>query len=215
VLCNLLGKLVMEQALLEYLERLLGERVDAGDTISVSSTQRARIVGWLRDNGVPADVTRLNSNRITVSQLLTGEAFTAGAVEDKTISQSRANSSVEGNRSASSARGGPIGLGIDIQASSSMPESNDFRSDSFFKDNFSPTEIAHCIEQHDPLESFAGLWAAKEAIIKAGAGTGDIKSGLRAIEITYDLGGAPTYPQCLLSISQDHGIAVAVCIRVG
>lgn len=208
----------MEEKLLAYLERLLGEHIAATDTITVSSTQRARLVSWLNDNGVSADFTRLNSNRIQITDLLNGAAFNGNAGEESSTGVSRQSSPpvaiarpVLGNRSDPTF----LGLGIDIQARASMPEAADFRADRFYSANFSPREIGHCIQQGDPLESLAGLWAAKEAIVKAGAGARDKQGGLAAVEIVHDSSGAPTYRGCLLSISHDHGLAVAVCVRLG
>lgn len=214
MLRNLLGKLVMEEALLGYLERLLGERVGVNDTISVSSTQRARIAAWLQDNGGSTDVSDLGSNRIRIAQLLPGNE-NLPPNDDEAAQVRPEPSSPRRLANASSSKSGerPIGIGIDIQARTSMPDATDFRSDTFFKCNFSASEIAHCIQQRDPLESFAGLWAAKEAIIKAGAAASG-KGGLHAIEITHDGTGVPTYPGCLVSISHDHGLAVAVCVRL-
>ena len=59
------------------------------------------------------------------------------------------------------------GIGIDIEEISAMPIVNDFREDEFYKMNFTPGEIAYCILQPDQYASFTGLFAAKEAIIKA------------------------------------------------
>ena len=58
-------------------------------------------------------------------------------------------------------------IGIDVEEISRMPLANDYREDEFYKMNFAPFEIAYCILQPDPAASFAGLFAAKEAIVKA------------------------------------------------
>jgi len=206
VLRDLLGKLVVETELLAFLSRMIGEPVAATDTIILSSTQRARMVAWLNEQGVAADFNRFKSNLIRVAGILTAEvsepeAETAAAVPLPV---------------AAPAAGGAafLGLGIDIQACASMPEATDFRADKFYAANFASRELAHCIQQGDPLDSFAGLWAAKEAIVKAGAGARGKNGTLAEIEIVHEPSGAPTYPGCLLSISHDHGVAVAVCIRL-
>ncbi|KAJ1342853.1 holo-[acyl-carrier-protein] synthase [Batrachochytrium salamandrivorans] len=54
------------------------------------------------------------------------------------------------------------GLGVDVQLISEMALSNDV-----FARNFTPNEIAYCKASADPAASFAGRWAAKEAVIKA------------------------------------------------
>ena len=108
-----------------------------------------------------------------------------------------------------------LGLGIDIQAKSKMPKASDFRTDAFYKRNFTDRELAHCIEKADPLESFTGIWAAKEAILKAGAAARSETGELANIEVAYEASGAPTHPGCLLSISHEADLAVAVCIHCG
>ncbi|KAH6602319.1 hypothetical protein BASA61_001228 [Batrachochytrium salamandrivorans] len=55
------------------------------------------------------------------------------------------------------------GLGVDVQLISEMALSNDV----FVARNFTPNEIAYCKASADPAASFAGRWAAKEAVIKA------------------------------------------------
>lgn len=206
VLRDLLGKLVMETKLLEFLERLLGEPVAATDTISVSSTQRARIIAWLNDNDVPVSYKELGSNLIPVPRLLNGASMESGHSGEAIFPPpvvSRPVPSV-----------GVLGIGIDIQARSSMPEATDFRTDRFYASNFSPRELAHCIQQGDPLSSLAGIWAAKEAILKAGAAVRDSTGCLATVEISHLVDGSPQFPNCLISISHDHGVAVAVCIRL-
>jgi len=163
-------------------------------------------VAWLNDNGAPTDINRFRSNRIRIRDLLNGSAPLADA-DDEPVAP------FSGPTAAVPTAGGVRGIGIDIQARSSMPEAEDFRSDPFYTDNFSPRELAHCLQQRDPLLSLAGIWAAKEAVLKAGAGSQG-KRGLANIEIAHDATGAPVFSNCLLSISHDHGVAVAVCIRL-
>ena len=59
------------------------------------------------------------------------------------------------------------GIGIDAEEISLMPATNDFRDHEFYTMNFAAAEIAYCILQPDSRASFAGLFAAKEAIVKA------------------------------------------------
>jgi phosphopantetheine--protein transferase-like protein len=212
VLRDVLGKLVMETKLLTFLERLLGEPVAATDTITVSSTQRARIVAWLNDNSIPASFSKLKSNLIRVPELLSGAAFAEKQQTDAPAPQAAAAPAPSGPVATGGAA--VLGIGIDIQARSSMPEAADYRSDRFYSANFSPGELAHCIQQGDPLLSLAGIWAAKEAIIKAGAGARDKADGLAGVEIAHAADGSPRYGGCLISISHDHGVAVAVCVRL-
>jgi phosphopantetheine--protein transferase-like protein len=89
-----------------------------------------------------------------------------------------------------------------------MPVCHDFRKDHFYTMNFTPSEIAYCILRADPYASFAGLFSAKEAVIKA---------GLRArpfnkIEIAHLADGKPVFPGFQLSISHAGQVAVAVAV---
>jgi phosphopantetheine--protein transferase-like protein len=105
----------------------------------------------------------------------------------------------------------PLTLGIDIEAIASLPRVDDFRTEEFYKMNFTPGEIAYCILQSDPYASFAGLFAAKEALIKS---TGSIReTPFNQIEIGHSPIGKPEYPGFTISISHTDGMAVAVAAR--
>ncbi len=101
-------------------------------------------------------------------------------------------------------------VGIDIESVDALPVVSDFREDHFYQRNFSDREIAHCILQNQPLVSFAGLFAAKEALIKAGL-TG-FTNGLGAIEIIHTGEGRPLYPGFTLSIAHTDQVAVAIAL---
>lgn len=59
--------------------------------------------------------------------------------------------------------GGDIaGVGVDTELIGSVPTSQIFR-----ERNFTPAEIEYCRAAPDPTASFAGRWAAKEAVFKA------------------------------------------------
>jgi phosphopantetheine--protein transferase-like protein len=214
VLFDLLGELVMEEKLLAYVSRMTGEQVAAGTQVILSSTQRVQLIGWLNAQGVTADINRFKSNLISVDQLLAIAAGSdvpdapAGAAE-KPIRKAPLAS----KKYSVGAAPQMLGVGIDIQPVDAMPEASDYRTDSFYKGNFSPRELAHCIEKGSPRESLAGIWAAKEALLKAGAASRPANGALGEIEISYDAAGAPRYPNCLISISHAAGVAVAVCIR--
>ncbi len=59
--------------------------------------------------------------------------------------------------------GGRLGLGVDVQL---IPEIN-IDNPNFLERNFTEAEIAYCRAAPDPHASFAGRWAAKEAVAKA------------------------------------------------
>ncbi|HMH23207.1 MAG TPA: 4'-phosphopantetheinyl transferase superfamily protein [Puia sp.] len=101
-------------------------------------------------------------------------------------------------------------IGIDMQEIGAFPRTHDFRREEFYKMNFSPAEIAYCILQSDPYASFAGLFAAKEAMVKALA-TYRNKS-FDTIAIGHSPEGRPVHPGFHLSISHTGNMAVAVAV---
>src|SRR5258708_26116033 len=46
------------------------------------------------------------------------------------------------------------GRGLDIEAISALPQTNDFRTDEIYTMDFTAREMAHCILQPDPYASF-------------------------------------------------------------
>lgn len=101
-------------------------------------------------------------------------------------------------------------IGIDIELIDNLPVVADFRTDTFYQNNFSPYEISHCLMAENPRASFAGLFAAKEALIKM-----DNKLSERlfnCIEITHTSEGKPMYGSFEISISHAGNYAVAVAV---
>lgn len=102
-------------------------------------------------------------------------------------------------------------VGIDVEMLSAMPAANDYREAAFYKMNFAPSEIAYCILQPNTIASFAGLFAAKEAIIKA---DNSYKSTpFHSIIIDHLPNGKPVFPGFQISISHTNDMAVAVAIK--
>jgi phosphopantetheine--protein transferase-like protein len=102
-------------------------------------------------------------------------------------------------------------VGIDIEQVAAMPKTNDFREDEFYVQNFSSAEMSHCILQHDPYASFAGLFAAKEAIFKAGGFLPSVPYS--QVEIGHKENGQPFFGEFALSISHTDQTAVAVAYK--
>lgn len=128
---------------------------------------------------------------------------------------------------------GAFGLGVDIQLISEINHENP----NFLERNFTPAEIAYCRAAPDVAASFAGRWAAKEAVVKAKMnlfpeGGNSTKGGaapLIDIEIVPGESGAPTVVQhghpaetsrrlgisrikVSISHSGDYSVAVAVAV---
>jgi len=105
-----------------------------------------------------------------------------------------------------------ISMGIDIESIASLPRVADFRREEFYRQNFTPQEMAWCILQPEPYESFAGLFAVKESLVKA-------DNTLRAkpfnqLAIGRSPEGKPLYPGFTISIAHSNGTAVAVAARI-
>ncbi|KAJ3088169.1 3-oxoacyl-[acyl-carrier-protein] synthase [Quaeritorhiza haematococci] len=103
------------------------------------------------------------------------------------------------------------GIGLDVQLISEVNVANDL----FVKRNFTNAEVDYCAKQANPQESFAGRWAAKEAVIKAVSSAAgdqivwDKGSGapLNDVEILREEGKAP--------VVKFHGGAKEAVSKVG
>lgn len=102
-------------------------------------------------------------------------------------------------------------VGIDIENISSMPVVNDFREDAFYTMNFAPAEIGYCILQTNPYASFAGLFAAKEAMVKADNAFKN--KPFSSIVIDHLPEGKPVYPGFQLSVAHTNDTAIAVAVK--
>jgi phosphopantetheine--protein transferase-like protein len=104
----------------------------------------------------------------------------------------------------------PISVGIDIEAIGLMPIAVDYRADVFYTANFTDAEIAYSILQPNPLATFAGLFAAKEAIVKAD--NAYLKIPFNKIAINHIASGKPVFNQFSISIAHANEYATAVAI---
>lgn len=102
-------------------------------------------------------------------------------------------------------------VGIDIEEIQLLPQAVDFREDTFYVMNFAPVEIAYCILQPNPVASFAGLFAVKEAIVKTDAAyAGRL---FNTIIIDHLGNGKPVHPSFQLSISHTATVAIGIAIK--
>jgi phosphopantetheine--protein transferase-like protein len=182
-----------DESVAVLLERLTGASVTPDQTVRLSSLHRAVVHAWLTRKGVSFNSQAFEQPSFTLSSLL-GEsaapvlpAASTKAVRSRTLR----------------------GVGIDIQRVAKMPVATDYRSDPFYSSNFTPAEIAHCICQEDARQSFCGLWAAKEAILKTAADS-EKPMDLGAISIVHEASGRPDFAGGDLSISHDGDVCVAV-----
>ena len=90
----------------------------------------------------------------------------------------------------------------------------------FLKRIYTEKEITYCQNKNNPFNSFAGIYAAKEAFFKA-TGRG-VTLAFHEVQVAYSESGAPVYSfngamqkyneKASLSISHDGEYAVAFCI---
>jgi phosphopantetheinyl transferase (holo-ACP synthase) len=114
----------------------------------------------------------------------------------------------------SAALHGSRGLALEIANVAALPDAEDYAQDAFYRANFTPAEIARCSKEPAAKAAFQSLLAAKRAIVKSGA-VREPQEGLNGIEISFDGGGSPSYPGCLLSLSDTGTIAAAACFWLG
>jgi phosphopantetheine--protein transferase-like protein len=109
-----------------------------------------------------------------------------------------------------------IHVGIDVETIASLPEASDYWEHDFYKDIFSPAEIAYAMLQPSPRATFAGTWCAKEALRKAYPVLAG--SPWKSLEVAHDGAGKPSMiingqPAAgTLSVSHSGDIAVAVFV---
>src|ERR1700732_3428829 len=141
---------------------------------------------------------------------------TASLLEGKSALVQITPVAADGSPPASAGAGlqGSKGLGLEIENIAALPEAEDYALHEFYRANFTPSEISYCIKQPAVKAAFQGLLAAKRAIIKSGAAS-DSPDGPRSVEIGFEDDGRPSYPGCLLSISDTGTIAAAVCLWLG
>lgn len=114
------------------------------------------------------------------------------------------------------------GVGVDVQLITDLPIDNA----DFVTRNFTAEEIKYCTAQPDSVASFAGKWAAKEAIVKAlcsqAAGKPEWLKGagapLKEIQVMAGPSGAPqvivngVMRPVKISISHSGSYAVAIAV---
>ena len=115
---------------------------------------------------------------------------------------------------------GPITCGVDMEEVATLPDATDYWKHEFYREHFSPEEIAYCAGQRDPRQHFAARWCAKEALKKcsprfmklafsqiqvANRGDGAVALEVRVGEKWHSSG-------CELSLSHTPNTAVAMVV---
>ena len=107
---------------------------------------------------------------------------------------------------------GLLQIGIDIVQIEEFPKYVSGTDSRFYADSFSENEIIYCESRHSPESSFAGLFSAKEAIIKADSAYQRIP--FNEIEIQHSNLGKPLFDGFDISISHSLATVVAVACKV-
>src|SRR3546814_6246036 len=107
----------MTQAVFDYFSRHAGRELTRGSQISLTSAQAGAVLSWMRRSGVDFSESRLLSKLFTVEQLL-GEPAAA---------EPGRGPPPEAQRLRAGNDGAFAGVGIDIEAVSSMPICDAFR----------------------------------------------------------------------------------------
>lgn len=170
-----------------------------------SSIMLHRMYARLAEQGVVLENYADIKNVGNLLQRINGNGISNVAVINK-YADFQKNTAYSNNNAAQNS------VGIDIEEIDSMPVVNDFREDEFYKMNFSAQEISYCLLQQNPYASFAGLFAAKEAIIKA---DNKYRSNIfNTIIIDHLPEGKPLHNEFHLSISHTNQFAIAVAVQL-
>lgn len=107
-----------------------------------------------------------------------------------------------------------IGLGIDIVEIKRFKKFKN-RNEAFLKKVFTKNELDYCFSFRDSAPPLAGIFAAKEAVVKAASG----KASILDVEIRHHKNGQPkiftknkSRKDILVSISHTKDLACAVAI---
>jgi phosphopantetheinyl transferase (holo-ACP synthase) len=187
------------QDLVIYLTKLLGRPVALDDWVRLTSGQQARVAGWLTGNAmnIPDLRTRL-SMPFQPASLLGGVAVAT----QPTFSTPR----IEVERAP-----GGLRIGIDIQRIDELLPADalaDPKASTELTATFTFRGISYAQSRPHPLETLAGLFAAKEALRKCDPAL--LALPLPEVEVLPDDSGGPRFAGYTLSISHSGGLAVAV-----
>jgi phosphopantetheine--protein transferase-like protein len=113
--------------------------------------------------------------------------------------------------------------GVDLELIAGLPVADDAWEHDFYRAHFTPSEIAYCLRQPEPLTHFAARWCAKEALKKSDRAF--LAVDPKQIEVVLDEAGAPHLEYSdgsgpsrrlphAVSLSHTSHAAIAVVVRV-
>ena len=115
-----------------------------------------------------------------------------------------------------------VGIGIDIIEIARVAKAYQRWGQAFLSKIYTETEIAYCLNKHDPAPSLAARFAAKEAAFKALSQAGVEIRSWQDIEVSLDESDRPTisvrgiggiYLQVSLSHSREHAMSLVLALR--
>ena len=181
----------MKNKIKEIYNKLSSSEIESFDSVininSFSSVLKDRFVSALKKMKIYWDLEPTTINKLVESGKITK---TVPNKSKLSISETKIDSGVH--------------IGVDLQFIGDLPIVKDPWEDQFYKDNFNKNEIAHCLKKKNIFESFAGIFAVKEAIYKIdGTAKKDIK-------LKFSKEGKPINRKYSISISHDHNYAIGV-----
>ena len=169
----------------EFIANLTGQH---GLSLSqLTSAQKARAIAWAREEGVEID------------------GGLTSIVSNENIPVHRGN-----NYESISAQ---VKTGIDIQSIKEffpLPV-DDLKGDKSLLNIFTMSEMTYAESKVAPLAHLTGMFALKEAIMKA---SNTMLEDISVLEITHDSYGAPKHGNYTLSLSYTGDLVVALAISV-
>lgn len=183
-----------------FLSKLLNRNISFDDAFSLTSAQKARLIGWGISQGVvytPKHLQNELSLKILTIMVNGQDSISPELEEGKNLPRIQG---VTENL-----------LGIDLQNTNELfPQGvpDDLKSDEALKSIFTLQELSYAASKGDAIETLTGIFAAKEAIIKAGS----TNAALNSLEILPGPGGAPQTKNYWISISHSGGYAIALAL---
>ena len=192
----------MKLNLLEsYFSKLLNKPIDENSVIKLSSGQRVRANAWLNDNNFKVAKSILDSS-FSIAGLI--ETFETPRLENESKKMSKLVHEKGGQNIYS--------VGIDIQSISELfPDGipQDPKSDSELLAMFTLKELSYAQSRTDPMQTLAGIFAAKEAVLKCSTQT---EFQFSSCEILPDVHGKPKLEGYSISISHSKEYAVGIAM---
>lgn len=190
------------QNTIEYFSKLLNINLDQNTEITLSSAQKSRAHAWLKSQNIPFQ-EHLIQKKFTLNLLLNNNGFTPLEANPRTHQETIIDNEVAGTFLTS--------IGIDLQNIYELfPNSlsNDLKGDAELGLIFTNRELTYAENKANPKATLAGIFAAKEAILK----TGVTNTPLEKIEVSHNSIGAPEFKGVSLSISHSGDYAIAIAI---